>query len=359
MNKVRIYHPTQLADLSLRDTLMELLKSKERFDRSAKPLDAAIQEHIEWVTQPELADIYLLPHDWSHYYQNGLEKEAIGFCNEAAEHNKIVLSYSGGDQGITVPVGENTIVYRQSGYRSKLRTNERTAPFFLSDPIEFFLETREEDVVMERLQEKPIVGFCGMAPHGVVTGIKECTQIIRRNVFNKPFDKQEILSSSNLRYKTLEKFANSQKFESNYIIRQKYRGGSQSPENRKKTTNEYYKNQIDSDFVVCVRGVGNFSLRFYESLAMGSIPIFIDTDSPLPDISPLNWNEYIVVIDKKNISRADELVVKWMDGKNLFEQKQKCRELWKSHFRVDNFWINELNKLRSASFAAQKPDAKR
>ena len=143
MNKVRVYYPSEMADLSNRNTLMELLKSKQRFEVSAKELDTAIQDRIEWVTHPESANLFVLPHDWNYYYDKGMEKMAFAFCENAALDNKVVLSFAGGDQGITVPVPENTMVYRQSGYRSKLRLNERTAPFFLSDPVTIFLKKKE------------------------------------------------------------------------------------------------------------------------------------------------------------------------------------------------------------------------
>ena len=349
MNRIKIWYPNQLFNAEMRDSWFELIKSKERFDRKNSILDANIQNSIEWVEDESFADIYLLPQHWNYYYERKRQNEAIDFCKSAYKKGITVLSTSGGDQGITVPVPNNTIIYRQSGYRSKRKENERTSPFFLSDPVTEFLKIEEEKLFEPEISEKPIVGFCGMAPHGVATGIKEQIQIVKRNLLSlsgrTQGDVQALLSSSNLRYKTLSVFKKSPDFHDNYIIRQKYRGGAQTDENRRKTTEEYYQNQLDSDLIVCVRGVGNFSLRFYESLAMGRIPIFIDTDSPLPDIGNKSWHDYIIWVDSKEIDKAPQIAKDWLSGRDLRQQQRKNRQMWVSHFRGDNFWLKELEKL--------------
>jgi hypothetical protein len=347
---IRAWYPINLFNPNRRDAWFELIKSKQRFERDARQIDAAIQSYIQWVENEKEADLYVLPMDWIYYFNQNIEKLALDFCLKAYNNKKIVLSFCGGDYGITLPVKENTIVYRQSGYRSKRKPNERTTPFFLSDPISNFLDINEEELFLKKKEELPNIGFCGMAPHGFLVGMKEKTQILLRNAKSllgfSPFDRQEILSSSNLRFDALQVVKSSQYFKTNYIIRQSYRGGKQTPENRKKTTDEYYQNQIDSDFVICVRGGGNFSIRFFETLAMGRIPIFIDTDSPLPDIGNKDWNDYIIWIDRKDLYCAPEITYAWMKDKDIKEQKIKNRQLWVDYFRLDNFWLNELQSFK-------------
>jgi hypothetical protein len=345
MIKTKLWYPESLFDAKNRDSWFELIKSKQRAEKNDASLDATIQAQINWVERAEEADIYILPLHWNYYYAQGRQAEAIAFCNEANNKGVLVLSYAGGDQGITPPVDEKTLVYRQSGYRSKRKPNERTAPFFLSDPIEIFLGKKEEEILLAHNATKHVIGFCGMAPHGLVTGLKERAQVVYRNLKSGPYDTQALISSSNLRYKALQVFEKNDAFTTNYIIRQKYRGGVQTEENRRKTTEEYYQNQIDSDLILCIRGVGNFSLRFYETLAMGRIPVFIDTDSPLPNIGDKDWHDYIIWVDEKDIQKAPEIAQNWLQGKDILRQKRKNRKLWLDHFRLDNFWVNELNRL--------------
>ncbi len=278
MSIIKLWYPNHLFNPDLSAYWFELLKSKQRFERNQRPIDEQIQDAIQWVDEEVKADLFVLPLDWSYYYKYNLQESAIDFCKQAHSKQKFVLSFSGNDFGITVPLPENTIIYRQSGYRSKKKNNERTAPFFLSDPIPNFIKIEESSLFSKKKTDYPIIGFCGMAPRGLLIGLKEKIQILIRNAKSQfglhPFDQQEIISSSNLRSKVLETFKKSTDFQTNYIIRKSYRGGKQTPENRKKTTDEYYQNQLESDCVVCVRGVGNFSVRFFETLAMGRIPIF-------------------------------------------------------------------------------------
>ena len=192
-----------------------------------------------------------------------------------------------------------------------------------------------------------------MAPHGAVVGMKERLQILKRNIKSiigiSPDDTQALLSSSNLRFNVLMSFERNNWFSTNYLIRQKYRGGIQTSENRRNTTLEYYNNQVQSNLVTCVRGVGNFSLRFYETLAMGRIPIFVDTDSPLPELGGKDWNDYIIWVEQNKIDQAPQIAKAWLEGKNIIELEKKNRQLWIEHFRLDNFWINELELVASNS----------
>ena len=64
----------------------------------------------------------------------------------------------------------------------------------------------------------------------------------------------------------------------------------------------FVRNMKQSDYVLCARGAGNFSIRFYETLALGRIPLYIDTNAPLPFEDSIDWDRYLVrvPIRKKN-----------------------------------------------------------
>ena len=350
MNKIKVYYPPELFREKDRGDWFELIKSKERWERKQRPIDGKIQAVLTWVEDRVDADVWILPMNWNVYFFQNKQDQALAFCRVAEKLGKRVLSFTGGDQGITLDLPSNVTVYRQSGYRSKFRENEKTAPFFLSDPVGKFVET-EEDLFYWNPNAHPKVGFCGMAPHGLGIELKERVQVFLRNKRQKAgqqrFDPQEVMSSSNLRYKTLQVFEQHAAFDTNYIIRQKYRGGEKTSENRKKTTLEYYHNQVESDLITCVRGVGNYSLRFYETLAMGRIPVFVDTDTPLPDIGNQDWNDYIVWIDRKDVRNAAIFTEEWLKRKDFPAQFRKSRELWKTYFRLDGFWLNELKSIHS------------
>jgi hypothetical protein len=60
-----------------------------------------------------------------------------------------------------------------------------------------------------------------------------------------------------------------------------------------------FQNSLDnSDYVLCPRGFGNTSMRFYESLSAGRTPILIDSKGGMPVIGGNKaWHEHIVKVD--------------------------------------------------------------
>ena len=48
---------------------------------------------------------------------------------------------------------------------------------------------------------------------------------------------------------------------------------------------EYESSLGNSDYVLCPRGFGNTSIRFYESLSAGRIPILVDSGCKNPKIT--------------------------------------------------------------------------
>lgn len=71
---------------------------------------------------------------------------------------------------------------------------------------------------------------------------------------------------------------------------------------------EFYENLRDSDYVVCVRGAGNFSVRFYETLAMGRIPVFINMDCALSFDNQFDWKKHIVQVEYKDRKKVAQKV---------------------------------------------------
>jgi len=345
--KLKCYCPEDLWDKGERGFWFELIKSKERLERSAKPADQIIQSFIEWTVLEE-AELWVLPMHWNYYYQEGRVEEAMQFCKQAKSLGKIVWSYTGGDYGITVPVPHNVMIYRATGYKRRLKPQEKIAPVFINDPISIYFQNNLAQIIHRPLSSPPTIGFCGMAPSDAWTRLREPTKTWIRNVAGRlglhPYDPQAVMSTSALRYRILQRLQHSEHFSTHFIIRQKYRAGASTAAARKRTTLEYYNNQLESDLNVCVRGGGNFSVRFYETLAMGRIPLFCDTDSPLPEIDG-DWNEHIIRFTPQDIPILPDLILKWLHGKDLHEVFRRNRQLWEEQLSLQGFWPKELKQL--------------
>ena len=94
-----------------------------------------------------------------------------------------------------------------------------------------------------------------------------------------------------------------------------------------KLFNENLKN---SEFTFCPRGNGNFSIRFYEALSSGRIPVLIKTDNELPFEKYIDWKEICVV--SENEQKLVQDIINFHKNKDLIEIQKKCKELFKEYF---------------------------
>ena len=70
-------------------------------------------------------------------------------------------------------------------------------------------------------------------------------------------------------------------------------------------TNEWKESYIelikDSKFILCPRGQGLNSIRFFESIAAGRIPILISNEVKLPLNNIIDWSSYVIHL-KENVN---------------------------------------------------------
>ena len=102
---------------------------------------------------------------------------------------------------------------------------------------------------------------------------------------------------------------------------------------------------INSHFNICNRGNGNFSMRFYQTLSCGRIPILLNTDMRLPFEEEIKWNDIIVLGDTE-----EELVTNvlyYWDTKNILEMQIKCKEIYNKYFSNTNFLDKVLSDKTS------------
>ena len=208
------------------------------------------------------------------------------------------------------------------------------------------IDTRQKEIL-------PVIGFCGHTDLSFLKRIKEDVKFLRENFkrfFQNPFrsDYEPLFPSAFERAKLLQYFEQSNKVKTNFIYRKHYRGGAITKEQREQTTLEYYDNILTSDYVLCVRGAGNFSVRFYETLLMGRIPIFVNTDCLLPFEDKINWKEHVVWVEWKDRHNIAEIVANFHNKltDKQFEDLQKSnRKLWKEELSVNAMLQNIKNDI--------------
>lgn len=297
-------------------------------------------KYYEIVTDINTCDIVVLPLEYVYSLKKYKLEKAVLF-DKAKELNKPIWVYSGGDFGYSL-IDSTIFNFRLSGFKSKLNTNTIIIPSFINDPYEFNLK---RDFQVLGKEAFPRIGFVGHAKGGIVKYFKEFLVFIKINakrIFrNELKDYQPFYPSSVKRAKYLRFLKMSRKVETNFILRNKYRAGVKTQEERKKTTEEFYQNICNNPYTFCIRGAGNFSVRFYETLAVGRIPVLLDTDCKLPLHNKIKWREHCLIIDENQCGNIGEEVLNFHENiseNNFIKIQESNRFLWDKVLRRDSFF---------------------
>lgn len=338
----KIYYPIEFYNEAFRWHIFPLLKPLLK--------DAGVQNDFVLCQEFDEADTVILPMSWNYYYHNKGLREIKNYLKAVDVSNKTLLSIIVGDLGNKTPKDFNGLVLRASGDKSKLSNRHRGIPIFVEDPLK---KHYSRDSIFKRTySELPVIGFCGLAnPLRFQTfidifkvGLKNMLSKLGLNYTNP----QKLMSTTYFRYKILDRLKNSNHLKSNFIIRDRYRAGVTTDKASHKTTFEFYDNMKNSDYVVCMRGAGNFSNRFYETLAMGRIPVFVNTDCLLPLEDKIDWKKHVVWVEYEDRHDIEKKIIAFhqkLDETSLNNLFESNRNLWENHLQLLPYFKTLLNEI--------------
>lgn len=328
---IKIYTDTRYLTQEFRKIIFPVLLDIH-FLKTANALS-----NFQLVDELETADVVLVPVAINYFFKHKKQQELNQFIDKAIALNKKVWVYAAGDFGITFR--KDVTVFRLGGFQSKLSKNEQIMPLFVSDPYTYILENNWFFVDKT---DKPTIGFVGNANGSFTKKIKELLIFLKltlKRLFDKSIgDYQSFFSSSSVRYSVLKSLEKSHAITCNFIYRNSYRGGAQTEKEIKQSTKEFFQNIECNLYTVCIRGAGNFSVRLYETLMMGRIPIVIHSDAKLPLENDINWKNHVVFASKNNIIDAVLAFHNSFSNEALIAIQKSNRDLMLTQFiRVNYF----------------------
>jgi predicted O-methyltransferase YrrM len=125
----------------------------------------------------------------------------------------------------------------------------------------------------------------------------------------------------------------------------------------------YVNNMRKSWTVLCPRGMGSSSIRFFETLCMGRIPIHISDEYILPDADVIDYSRFCIDIPQSAAGVVGKVVSQWIGKKSREELESICREarsVWERHFDLSNpkkVLVRKLERYTPAEFPAHSPRA--
>lgn len=235
---------------------------------------------------------------------------------------------------------EHSIVFRTSLNASQRRKNEYALPAWRYDWLHHF---NAGQLTIRPKTDTPVVGFCGFVLtdwHQLWLSIKDAIRVIQVGINEARRIRKLRSPYQAFRWSILKRLMRAKRIKTNFIIRHQFFGTA--PLAKKPHYNlDYYENMRDSDYVVCVRGDGNFSYRLYEALCCGRIPVFINTDCVLPYDFAVDWKRYCVWVEADEVDQIEAKILDFhqrLSPEAFVQLQQDCRTFWEEYLSPHGYF---------------------
>ena len=261
------------------------------------------------------------------------------------------IVWVGGDH--EAEIAEPSVIQFQHAalrHRPGRRPRLRCYPPFFGDPLaRDGADPSTASVARRGIGDRPVVGFCGQArqrPGGAThLTAKKLLHRLRRRLGAVDTFPEPLSSHLRLRRRAMAVLARSDRVATDFIVRDSYRAGLQTRAARadplEPTNVEFTDNILGTDFTLCIRGGGNFSNRLFEAMAVGRIPVLIDTGSLMPYENQLDWRELAVVVGEDELDRLPEVIAdrhQQVGPAGVAAWQERCRSTWVDWLSVPGFF---------------------
>jgi len=300
-----------------------------------------------FVDVPEEAEFVLLPYDYWQLKRSHPELLAIYTKIAHAAQKPLLIDASGDAAGVVDVPG--ALVLRINQYRFELPEYEVTVPVPCEDLLESYYETTLQ---LRQKSETPSVGFVGWGAMSVKQYVRSFIKEIPvriRGIFDTRYRAKQ--KGVFWRERAVRVFQKSSRLVTSFIIRSSYSGHVQTVVgDSSKNRREFVENIFNTDYTLIVRGDANAATRFYEALSLGRIPVFIDTACVLPLEHLVDYREFCVFIDFKDIDQAPDILADFharLSEKEFIAMQQRARYVFERYLRYDSFTPYLVSLLRS------------
>ena len=300
---------------------------------------------------PNEADFFALLMHWTYYLWNNRAKmhEAMYLAEIANKYGKPVIVWFKGDLVPNIPF-ENYLLFLPGIVRKTMKHEYRACPVFIDDPKPNY--STEKNRLRQKMV-RPRVGFCGYGTMGPVKLGWSVASGLYLNAFqqlNQPdYSEIPIIPATLLRNRALKYLRGNSQIEPLFVVNQRYTP-NQSSLQTSSTSRIFFSNIYETDYTLCVRGFGNWSYRFYETLACGRIPVFVDTDCVLPLETKIDWRRYCVWVDRSELHLIGEKILDFhssLSPADFAELQLDCRKLWEEQLSLNGCMMNIQGYLKA------------
>ena len=243
----------------------------------------------------------------------------------------------------------DVFVLRSVGYKSfGIPKNDIHIPVSAEDLLNKFYNG---ELLLREKQDIPSISFTGWATLSLVRRIKRYIKEAPHRVLGL-FDYRYQTHKQGVffRLKVLKHLRNTKGLKLDFLIRSSYSGHVDTSEkDMDELRNEFVTNMYDNDYALCVRGDSNISTRFYEALSLGRIPLEIDTDCVYPFEDEINYKEFCVFVDFRDIKSVGDILREFhseITNEKFLEMQRRAREVFVNYIRTDKFSEHLMKRLK-------------
>jgi len=295
------------------------------------------KEDFVLVPRIEEADFVVIPYQYERLKLINPGKVKM-IVEEARVAGKPLFIDGAGDLEYDIDI-PNAVITRVSQYQYSRKPNEITIPF----PAEDLLETYAGgDLQVRKKPDVPSVGFTGWAGLSLEKRLKTHIKELPVTV-TALFDERRGAEHKGVlfRERALKALSRHRGIEAHFKARPSYSGHVQTIVGEvKDVREEFVNNLLASDYALCVRGDANASVRFYEALSLGRIPLFLDTACVLPLESMIHYRDFCVFVDWRDTESIGDALLDFhasVSPERFEEMQKEARRAYREYLRSDSF----------------------
>ena len=284
-----------------------------------------------WSVAPTVADCDVVV--YPHSYVDGAETAAV--AETARRAGKPCLFFSQ-DERIPPSSLSYGALYRSSIFER--RPNERCHPVFILDAIEETHGTFPETLPKE---SAPRIGFCGYV--GTPLGRLALRILGAKQKVDGLF----------LRARVLSALREDPRLRCEFVARASYLGRaplSAFDKSHPLTAERdvFLRNLFTCPYALAMRGKGNHSVRFYEILSAGRIPLFFNTRCVLPLENEIDWHDLVAWVEESELPVIGDRVLRFhesLDPEAFEERQRRIRQVWQTRLMPEPFFVHVLDTV--------------
>jgi hypothetical protein len=309
------------------DTRVELLWSLRSKNRDNIFSQFIAENRYTEVDSIQDCDVAIYPNKAFTPETLAFDSSVFQAAKTAERYGKPLIVDATSDSDVLLDIPSARIL-RNGLYKSLKRPFETECPYWSNDRTKRGLDSLN----IASKGKKPVVGFCGTtSSRGKLANLSKyivpdavTKLVLSQGRLSRRVDPRITEGMSlQLRETAMNLIAADSRLEVSFDVsnnRQSYYINNES--NKIALENLFIANTDKSDYVLCVRGAGNFSGRFYMALNAGRIPVVIDTDGVIPYEERL----HMIKVPLNSFNKLGEIIAEHFETTSEQELKEMKRE---------------------------------